>query len=460
LIAHHLQHILEKAGYIVIGMATNKADAITLVEKEVPDMILMDIMLSGDDDGIDTITQIQKDYEIPVIYLTALTDRGTVERAKTTRPYGYIMKPFQEEQVITLMEMALHKYTAENKLKESEKKFKAAVSAFGDAFIFLNEDFKIAYMNRSAEVLTGCLLEECQDQNFYQLIKLKDFYTGEDVVNLWKGSDKEQNLPIDEMYLIKKSGKKIPIGDGTISKVYDHKNKLKGVVFTFRDITEKITKINLEKEIAKQRLSAMIDGQEQERSRIARELHDGLGQMLNAVKLQITELSKKNDTEKKAMTTLSEMVNDAILETSRISENLISSKLKDFDLATCLLSLSNHEYPDLNISFETTGVDNVKLTMSKKINLYRITQELISNCLKHAEASQLSIQLRGKSNGIVLTVEDDGKGFDLTEQKKKVLNGHNGLQNVKDRVSIMNGKIDVDSKKDLGSLIIIDVPYK
>lgn len=456
IIALHLKQILEKAGYEVTAMATNKKEALSAVKAQNPDIILMDIMLSNDDDGIDTIKEIQKTKEIPFIYLTALTDRSTVLRAKETKPYGYIMKPFQAEQVVTLMEMALHKYTTETKLQESEQKFKAAVSSITDCFIFLDNEFKINYINPTAEKLIECSMEDCKGHNFFDFFSFKDLTTGEPVTNLWTQGPEAKSASIDALYLISKSGEEKPVGDGVINKVFGPDDTLKGVVITFRDISEKLRKINLKQEADKKQMTAMIEGQEQERLRIARELHDGLGQLLNAIKLQVN--NNGIDAELK-LAQMSELITEAIQETSRISENLLPSKLKNFDLVPCLESLTHDKYSKLEIKLDSTGVKNNRIDINKKVNLYRITQELITNCQKHAQANYLSIQLRGEGSRLVLTVEDDGKGFDFSKQKENLLAGHMGLQNILDRVKIMDGKIEIDSKPNLGSLTIIEVPY-
>ncbi len=456
LIAIHLQKILENAGYKVAGLASTKKEALALVEDKNPDLILMDVMLADGDDGIDTIIEIQAKQNIPVVYLTALTDRNTVERAKKTKPYGYIMKPFQTEQVITLLEMALHKYSAENKLNESEKKFRAAVFAISDVFIFLDEEFKIEYINMAAEEKLQISLAACKEKNFYDIVHFISMETGLRETNLWKGSPESKDLELEPMYLVQPSGNKLPIGDGRISKVYDHKEQLKGVVITFRDISDKLKENDRKEELNNRHLSGMIEGQENERERIARELHDGLGQVLNGIKLQLNNVS---DTKSAIIDDLKALIDEAIHETSRISENLLPSKLKNFDLGTCLSSLIQHDFSGLKVSFQSNDIDNSRIDMKIKVNIYRVAQEIINNCIRHAQASCLSMQLHGEDTKIVFTVEDDGKGFDLTKEKEKLLQGHMGLQNIIDRVKILKGKIEIDSKLSKGTLVIIEIPY-
>lgn len=105
---------LEKMGYEVIGRVASGEEAIELAEKNPPDLVLMDINLQGDIDGIDTATQLYKSYNIPVIYLTAYAGESTLERAKESKPYGYILKPFKERELHAAIEIAISRHETES----------------------------------------------------------------------------------------------------------------------------------------------------------------------------------------------------------------------------------------------------------------------------------------------------------------------------------------------------------
>ena len=109
-IAMDIQMCLEKKGYTIVGTASNNKDAIEKIEKTDPDIILMDIMIKGDSDGIDTAKQVLDLKQIPIIFLTAYADQKTIERAKDANPYGYILKPFKEVDLYTTIEIALSKF--------------------------------------------------------------------------------------------------------------------------------------------------------------------------------------------------------------------------------------------------------------------------------------------------------------------------------------------------------------
>ncbi|MDH5655563.1 MAG: diguanylate cyclase, partial [Spirochaetia bacterium] len=113
LIAKQIQMILEKENFSVCGSATNTADAIRLCTEFIPDLILMDINLKGDHDGIDTAIEIRNKMDVPIIFLTAFTDQTTTDRAENANPYGYISKPFKEKDLVIGIKMALNRFKNE-----------------------------------------------------------------------------------------------------------------------------------------------------------------------------------------------------------------------------------------------------------------------------------------------------------------------------------------------------------
>jgi two-component system, response regulator PdtaR len=121
IVAKDLQQRLENMGYSVLGIVSNGKDALSKLNKMQPDIILMDIILKGDLDGIETAEIIMQSYNIPFIYLTAYYDNEILLRASMTNPYGYVTKPFHDIGLHTSIQMALHKFQREKKLKNSSK---------------------------------------------------------------------------------------------------------------------------------------------------------------------------------------------------------------------------------------------------------------------------------------------------------------------------------------------------
>ena len=118
IVAKDIQHSLKKLGYTVVEICSNGEDAIRIVEELKPNLVLMDIMLKGDMTGIEAAAQIREKFNIPVIYLTAYADESTLNKAKVSEPYGYIIKPFKEIDLHTSIEMAIYKHEKETDLKK------------------------------------------------------------------------------------------------------------------------------------------------------------------------------------------------------------------------------------------------------------------------------------------------------------------------------------------------------
>ena len=148
IVAKHIENHLRKGGYDPVGIAAQGEDAIKLAVELQPDLILMDIRLSGSIDGIQAAEKIRSRFNIPIIYLTAFADSETLERSRNTEPFGYLLKPFEAKVLYSTIEVALYKHRMEKKLRESEARFRilaeaAPVGIFqtdihGD-FIYVNE---------------------------------------------------------------------------------------------------------------------------------------------------------------------------------------------------------------------------------------------------------------------------------------------------------------------------------
>jgi len=146
IIAENIKSKLNSLGYSAPTIATTSEEAIRATEETHPHLVLMDIKLQGEMDGIETATNIRSKFDIPVIYLTAYTDKETVERAKLTEPFGYIVKPFATGELHSTIVMALHKHKLEKELKKSEERYRTAVECSNDGVTIIQDDC-YAYVN-------------------------------------------------------------------------------------------------------------------------------------------------------------------------------------------------------------------------------------------------------------------------------------------------------------------------
>jgi len=118
IVAMGIKKMLKNLGYTVTGVASSGKDAISKAESTFPDVVLMDIMLKGDMDGVEAAKEIRERFDVPVVYLTAYSDNKILERAKKTEPFGYIVKPFDEKDLHSSIEVALHKHRKEKEKTE------------------------------------------------------------------------------------------------------------------------------------------------------------------------------------------------------------------------------------------------------------------------------------------------------------------------------------------------------
>jgi len=128
IVAADIEDRLTTLGYTVTAVCSNGKDAIAKVDETMPDLVMMDIMIKGDMDGIQTATEIRSRHDIPVIFLTAYSDDSTFNRAKITEPFGYILKPFEERELKTNIEIALYKHRMEKEREKLMKELKEALA--------------------------------------------------------------------------------------------------------------------------------------------------------------------------------------------------------------------------------------------------------------------------------------------------------------------------------------------
>ena len=169
-VAADLAGKLERAGYRSVGIAADGATAVATAKATAPDLVLMDIRLSGDLDGIDTAERIRAFRNVPVVYLTAHSDTDTLRRAATTEPFGYILKPFEERDLTTQIEIALYKHQAERRLRESEERYRKLVETAVDSIITFDPEGLILSCNAATERMFGYRCEDLIGRNVSMLI--------------------------------------------------------------------------------------------------------------------------------------------------------------------------------------------------------------------------------------------------------------------------------------------------
>lgn len=206
-----------------------------------------------------------------------------------------------------------------------------------------------------------------------------------------------------------------------------------------------------EKEKQLSNYTALMEGQEQERRRMARDLHDGLGCSLSAIKLGLSRIPAESDQQERSLQQVTNQLDASIRELRWISRNMMPEALLSLGLSDALKDLcSSVMSSQLRLVYNAYNIDPA-LPLSTQTMIYRMIQEIISNAVKHAGASVLLLQCSQEEDSFFITVEDNGKGFDIDHQSEGI-----GLKNIRNRVDYFNGNLNIESSRE-GTIINIEL---
>ncbi len=229
IVAKDIQNTLIKLGYDVPSTASSAASAYEKLEELQPELVFLDIKLKGEEDGIHIAEHIKEKYNIPVIFLTSYVDQETLDRAKVTEPYGYIVKPFNESDLKTTVEMALFKFSRDREVRDSEQRLANALAKVEESIIITDIEGRISYLNERAETLLGYGNSSAIGLDLFQLFSIEQ----EGGVQLKKDAlfdsmRKDEPIEIADCHLILKRDNTSVALSLTASPVHDEKNQYLG----------------------------------------------------------------------------------------------------------------------------------------------------------------------------------------------------------------------------------------
>jgi len=234
--AKDIKNSLEKAGYNVPAMVATGEDAIQFTDENRPDLVIMDIKLEGNIDGIDAAETIRSKFSIPVIYLTSYSDKNTIERARSTHPsafilkepFGFLHKPFEEGELLSAIDIILYRNNEENTLKNHEKLISSVLKTISDGVVITDLNGRIKFLNIAAENLTGHLEQDLIGKNLMEIMP---------GINLKKETPDKSDLVdlFDGKCLLKSKNNEYISIDGTTTPLIDEKDNNSGIIIIFRD---------------------------------------------------------------------------------------------------------------------------------------------------------------------------------------------------------------------------------
>lgn len=421
------------------------------------DLIFLDLSLP-DSYGLDSYTGLQTYAQrVPVILLTGLTDKNIAPQALVMGAQDYLIKgDFDEKLLSRAIRYSLERMRNLQHLRESEERYRELFNNNPmPMWVFDSRNFHFLEANVAAihhygytreEFLTKTLADIRQDGDPRKLRREVESVRG-----------KLDGIKMGIRRHVKKSGEVI-----FVDMAWHHINyrNRAAILALAGDVTEKI---RLEEELNEQRVSrqkqiteAVILAQEKERTEIGKELHDNVNQILGASNLYINTAMTDEEMRQELLQRSTELLSSAINEIRKISKSLITPGLREIGLIESIEDIID----DLKVAMETLVVDldleNIseeQIEDRRKLTIFRIVQEQLTNIVKHARATRVLVRLSREGDRIVLMVEDNGVGFEVGQHRKGV-----GITNIISRTELSNGSVEIQSAPGEGCRLTVSLP--
>jgi two-component system sensor histidine kinase UhpB len=468
LMSHELR--LAKIDF-TIRRAEDRAGYIKALQADPPDLILSDYHLP-DFDGLSALALAREKFpEVPFIFVSgAMGEEVAIESLKQGAT-DYVLKDRLSrlgpavERALRETEERRVRQQAEEALRESEQRYRLLVNSLPAVVYRGYYDCSVDFIDDKVELITGYPRAEFDSRRlkWTDLVILDDLQS---FTEIFLEGLKTTRSFLREYRIRRRDGKIVWIQDrGQI--ITDAAGKVDYVSGVFFDITQRQAAKEAQRE-SEQRLrflsNQLLTAQESERKRISMELHDELGQGLTALKLQIRAIQRGLGAEEKELQVdcaeLLEYLDGVIDNVRRLSRDLSPAILEDLGLTSALRYLLDEVGKHLKVNpvIEIDGLNDL-FPPEAQIMIYRIFQECLTNITKHAEAKEVSLWIREQDGRVTVTLEDDGKGFDVNEVLNREATRRGlGLAALDERARMLGGTLKIQSRLGEGTRITCNIP--
>jgi PAS domain S-box-containing protein len=442
IVAMDIEHGLKEAGYEVVAKASSGAEALRMVREHEPDLVLMDIRLQGPMDGIEAACQIRQRFATPVVFLTAHADAATVQKAKMAEPFGYVLKPFEDQEMHLAVEIALHKRETERQvleeageaLRQSEERFQLLIESLRDYAVFLLDvKGRVITWNPAAERNSGYSEQEALGQPLSIFFQPDDVVTNKPERLLWNAACEGRRQ--DEGWRVRKDGTKF-WAEAVITALHAKSGRLAGFAIISRDITDRK---QVEDRIRE--LNATLEQRVRERTA---ELNEANGELQAFTYTVAHDLRAPLRRMRSFLFLLREFAdnglppeaNECLTRGSKCAEQM--SRLIDDLLNLCRIGMQsiNIQPLALNDTVREVITELEPETRGRRINwrigalprvrgdagLIRVAfTNLLGNAVKYTsrrEQAQIEVGHVEKNGRPVFFVSDNGVGFDMEQASK------------------------------------------
>jgi len=472
IVGRAIQVTLQKAGYQILGVVPSGDQAIQMALETSPDLILMDVMLSGEMDGVEAARQIRSKREVPVVYLTANGDRTTLERTKETEPIAFIRKPYDEQELLTTIEICLHQYQAHKKRTEaallnSEARYQELFESARDGIAITDIAGKPLRCNRAYLQLLGFDKPDVIPAPFMLVNFIAPDHREPEARSLREQTLRRGYSDMYERDFIRQDGTRVTI-NARMWLRRDEEGEPVGFWLMAHDISErKETERRLLK--YQERLQSLMRelsvAEERERQQIASDIHDRVSQTLAVCQLRLAAVAQPLDANGSTAQEIAEvcqLLDLVIQDTSSLIFDLSPPVLYQLGLVPAIEWFAEkvQKRHRLRVQVRAKNFD-VPVANDQRAALFRATCELINNSVKHARANRIWILLEQRSGILRIEVTDNGIGFTPAEQLgRKRDRGGFGLFHINERLRGWGGSLEIKSKPGIGTRALLAMPMQ
>ncbi len=372
---------------------------------------------------------------------------------------GEIIMVAGEQKLLSIASDISDRRKMEEALQESETHLRTLIETIPDLIWLKDPDGAYISCNPKFERFFGAKEADIKGKTDYDFLdkELADFYREKDKAVMAAAS---LIIYEDEVTYADDGHKKLL--EKIKTPLYDSEGKLVGVLGVARDITRRKHAENLVRNLSQM----LMQAQERERKMLSCELHDTIAQDLSTLKIYCklfeNQLSSVSDI-KGSPADMFKLIDQIIFKVRDLAYKLSPSGLEHLGLVRTLENFCEefNKKNNIMVDFQASGIHESTLDSDTQINLYRLVMEGLANIRKHADASKAIMRLVGTSSNIILRVKDDGKGFDVKEQERSIVNEKRmGLRSMKERVNLLQGRMSIHSRFNKGTEIVIKLPLK
>jgi two-component system sensor histidine kinase UhpB len=389
-----------------------------------------------------------------------MADDETLQRSRQAQAFGYLLKPFDQDDLRASIELALSKHGVEKRLRHVDRWFAAAIHSISDAVIASDQDGRITFMNPVAQRLTGQTSDDALGLPLGHVLRMTDEAGGSSAQARPNGAGPDAQF---ETTLLRPDGVSRAI-ECSAAPIRNADGRVVGRIIVFRDISER-KKAELALHESREQLRALAghlqSARETERRHMAREIHDEFGQLLTGLRMDLVWMEKRlkpaEPAVRQRMGGAVDLVDAMVKQVRRIASDLRPGALDDLGLIAALEWQAREWQARTGIpcQFESSH-EHIALPAEHSTALFRIFQEALTNVARHAKATRVSARLTAEDpQKIELIVTDNGQGLAEATSGRT---GSFGLLGMRERAAVAGGTLSIDSQPGAGTTIAVVLP--